>query len=294
MHRVSLLFLFLVAIISATLTSCLGSKPGASKDDDPHQMPLGQATTAVDLIGAWVNSGAPETETFEYTGSDGEPYIATFDADILPLFTQDGAWGPTTRSCSSCHFDNTDKSTHKMDLSSYRGMMKGGDVASAPLFGQSKIGATDYDWAHSKMRARLRNNRMPPGMPFDIDEGNLDGPELDVNGTKVKAVDLMGAWVDAGAPETAEFGPYKATFPDNVLPLFTENGIWYPGTRACASCHFDQSENSYHEMDLSSYAGILQGGGCPVQTTRSTAVGSEQGRSDRLQLGSFKNADTVA
>jgi len=60
------------------------------------------------------------------------------------------------------------------------GIMKGGDVLSkppgVPLFGENKIGATDYDWGHSKMRARLRNNRMPNGVTFDITEENRDGP----------------------------------------------------------------------------------------------------------------------
>ncbi len=43
----------------------------------------------------------------------------------------------------------------------------GGDVLSeppgVPILGQSELGADDYDWAHSKLRERLRNNRMPPG-----------------------------------------------------------------------------------------------------------------------------------
>ena len=42
----------------------------------------------------------------------------------------------------------------------------------------SSEGATDYDWSHSKLRKRLRNNRMPPGIPFMIDEGNRDGGDV--------------------------------------------------------------------------------------------------------------------
>ena len=151
-----------------------------------------------------------------------------------------------------------------MDLSSYAGIMAGGDVLSeppgVPLFGQSEVGATDFDWEHSKLRARLRNNRMPPGWEFDITEENRDGPTLDVNGMEVRAVDLIAAWVEAGAPETDAFGEYNGTFADNVLPLFTENGAWYEGSQACTGCHFANSEASYHEMDLSSFAGIMAGG----------------------------------
>jgi hypothetical protein len=58
--------------------------------------------------------------------------------------------------------------------------MQGGDVLSkppgVPLLGQSKIGARDFNWSMSKMKARLRNNRMSPGMEFDITEENRDGP----------------------------------------------------------------------------------------------------------------------
>ena len=43
-----------------------------------------------------------------------------------------------------------------------------GGVKPGPLFGQSEVGASDYDWSHSKLRGRLRNNRMAPGWDFDI------------------------------------------------------------------------------------------------------------------------------
>ena len=151
-----------------------------------------------------------------------------------------------------------------MDLSSYAGIMAGGDVLSeppgVPILGQSEVGATDFDWANAKLRARLRNNRMPPGWEFDITEENRDGPAVDVNGVEVRAVDLIAAWVEAGAPETDAFGDYGATFDANVLPLFTVDGAWFEGSQACTGCHFGNTENSYHEMDLSSYAGIMAGG----------------------------------
>ncbi len=67
-----------------------------------------------------------------------------------------------------------------MDLTSYSGILQGGDVLSkppgVPLLGQSKIGAKNFNWGKSKMRARLRNNRMSPGIAFDITEENRDGP----------------------------------------------------------------------------------------------------------------------
>lgn len=83
---------------------------------------------------------------------------------------------------------------------------------SVPLLGNSEVGATDYDWDHAKLRARLRNNRMAPGWEFDITEENRDGPTLTVNGVEVRAVDLIADWTNAGAPETDTFGDYSINF----------------------------------------------------------------------------------
>ncbi len=75
----------------------------------------------------------------------------------------------------------------------------------------------------------------------------------------VKAVDIIGAWVAGGTPEKEPFEyrgidgeGYNGTFSVDILPLFTARDIWFEGARSCASCHFDNSENSYHEMDLTS------------------------------------------
>ncbi len=241
------------------------------------------AVKAVDLIGAWVGAGAPETGPFEYTAVDGNKYSAEFATDVLPLFTQDGVWFEGSRSCASCHFANSENAYHEMDVTTYAGLMKGGDVLSeppgVPLFGQSSIGGTDYDWGHSKMRARLRDNRMPPNWPEDLTETNRDGPCVTINGDSVhvqgsdgkkkhkygcelNTVGLIGAWVNAGAPNggSFSFGGVQLNFETSVLPLFTKPNMWFAGSAPCSSCHFGNSEISYHEMDLASYEGIMKGG----------------------------------
>ncbi|MFQ5398472.1 MAG: hypothetical protein ACE5E7_02625, partial [Anaerolineae bacterium] len=240
-------------------------------------MDIGAASRAVDLIGAWVDGGAPENDPFDYVGFDGNTYQGTFATDIQPLFTSKGVWFDGSRACDSCHFANSEASAHEMDLSTYAGIMSGGDVLSeppgVPILGQSEFGATDYDWSHSKLRGRLRNNRMPPGWEFDITEGNRDGlcvavsdAGVDVQfgeyGCELNAVGLIGAWVGAGAPETDafEYGGAQLNYERDVAPFFNEDGMWFEGSQACAGCHFANSENSYHEMDLSTYAGIMSGG----------------------------------
>ncbi len=242
------------------------------------------AIKAVDLIGAWVDSGAPESKTFQYTAIDGNKYDADFQSDILPLFTNDGIWFKGSRSCASCHFANSENAYHEMDTTSYSGLMKGGDVLShppgVPLFGESGIGKTDYDWDHSKLKARLRNNRMPPNWPEDLTETNRDGPCITINGKKgvhvqgsdglkkhkygceANVVGLIGAWVDGGAPKTSSFtyAGVQLNFQRDVLPLFVKPNMWFAGSAPCSSCHFANSEISYHEMDLSTYEGIMKGG----------------------------------
>ncbi|MEO8355114.1 MAG: hypothetical protein ABI621_04305, partial [Chloroflexota bacterium] len=162
---------------------------------------------------------------------------------------------------------------HQLNMSTHEGILTGADSLESPpgvsILGESSPGS--FDWDHSKLRERLRNNRMPPGWEFDITEENRNGPcvevsnegvevKLDEYGCEETAVGLIGAWVEAGAPNGAfEYGGAALTFERDVLPFFTQNNVWFDGSQACSGCHFAASENSYHQMDLSSYEGILTG-----------------------------------
>lgn len=82
---------------------------------------------------------------------------------------------------------------------------------------------------------------------------------------RVAAVDLIGAWVEAGSSETEAFQftdvngwDCEATFAD-VQPLFTNANLWYSGPLSCVSCHSVDLAVSPAELDLSSYEGILAG-----------------------------------
>ena len=166
-------------------------------------------------------------------------------------------------------------------MSTYAGLLTGADSLEEPpgvsILGESSPGAGDLDWDHSKLRARLRNNRMPPGWAFDMTEINRNGPCLTVSsagvqiqtsadgkiqyGCDLNAVGLIAAWVEASAPESDPFsyGDAQLTFGRDLLPFFTQNGMWFEGSQACSACHFAASENSAHELDMSTYAGILTG-----------------------------------
>ncbi len=85
------------------------------------------------------------------------------------------------------------------------------------------------------------------------------------NKCKVKATDLIGAWVSAGHSETEAF-PFtdlngqscEGTFAD-IQPLFVENSIWFPGSLGCASCHNADLTDRSGGLDLTSYQAISLG-----------------------------------
>ncbi|MBK8986766.1 MAG: c-type cytochrome [Chloroflexi bacterium] len=218
--------------------------------------------TAVDLIGAWVDAGAPESVPFPFTAEDDADCSGLFATDILPLFTTEDAWFPGSQACTECHFEISPDSRHEMDLSSYAGILTGADALSSPPGAPIILPG---DWQNSVLRARLRNNRMPPDWEFEIEETNRDGPLLTLGGGDVYAVDLIAAWVDAGAPDgsfpwtNVDGAAQTGSFATDILPLFTEEDAWFTGSQACTECHFENSPDSRHEMDLSSYEGILTG-----------------------------------
>lgn len=79
------------------------------------------------------------------------------------------------------------------------------------------------------------------------------------------ALDLIGAWVEAGASDAEPFQfddvngqNCEASF-ENVKPLFDNSNLWYSGSLACTSCHSADLAVSPAQLDMSSYEGILAG-----------------------------------
>jgi len=89
------------------------------------------------------------------------------------------------------------------------------------------------------------------------------------NKCQVRAVDLIGAWVEAGTPETDSFAftdmngmDCQASFEADVFPLFNESQVWYHGSSSCTACHNSElAPNRSGGLDLSTYAAILAGSG---------------------------------
>lgn len=94
--------------------------------------------------------------------------------------------------------------------------------------------------------------------------GMTTGAE-EFNQCRVKAVDLIAAWVQAGPTEEEPF-PFtdldgrecEATFAD-LQPLLVENSFWFPGSQGCTSCHNADLAERSGGLDLSSFEGISLG-----------------------------------
>lgn len=78
----------------------------------------------VDLVGAWVEAGASDTELFQFEDAGGRQCEAAFE-DVLPLFTQSNLWYSGSLSCSSCHSVSLAVSPAQLDMSSYEGILAG-------------------------------------------------------------------------------------------------------------------------------------------------------------------------
>lgn len=153
-------------------------------------------------------------------------YIATLMR--LPNAFGEGA------ACIICHSSSDPKVSYRgLDLSSCEGILAGSTEAPARKVvfpGKPTEGL---------MRRHLRNNRMPLGVAFDY-------PTDTENILKVKQ------WLDGGA-KNDDF------FINRVLPLFSQRNA-FGSPAACTDCHMSNQEPpSFHELDMTSYAGIMLG-----------------------------------
>lgn len=139
--------------------------------------------------------------------------------------------------CIVCHSSaNPAHSYRGLDLSTCDGLRAGSREAPArPLFQPGQKGA-----GKSILGRRLRNNRMPLGVHFAVS-------------TDTPAYAAVRRWIADGAPNDARFA-------QTVLPLFSRDNVFAPDTPACTTCHMSNQEPpSFHELDLTSYEGIMLG-----------------------------------
>lgn len=120
---------------------------------------------AVDLLGAWVDAGSPETDPFPFVDVSGNPCQAAFAADILPLFSESQLWFPASLSCTSCHNSEFAERSKGLDLTSYAGILAGSQRASADVAkGTDILGGGN--WGDSRLyRTISLTTNIPDGHP---------------------------------------------------------------------------------------------------------------------------------
>jgi len=154
---------------------------------------------------------------------------------IATLMDTPNAFGPGV-ACTTCHnSQDPSKSYRGLDLSTCKGIIEGSqEKPKHTLFTPGKDPKRDI------LIRRLRNNRMPLGQSFDQ-------PTYTANHMLVKQ------WIDDGAKNDEHFTK-------NVLPLFSTANAFGPETAACTACHMSNQEPpSFHELNLTTHAGILLG-----------------------------------
>jgi len=154
---------------------------------------------------------------------------------VAQLMATPNAFG-SGPACVVCHASSNPETSYRgLDLSTCDGIKTGSTEAPArPIF------VAGQDAKREILGRRLRNNRMPLGVSFDVD-------------TSTDAIKAVEDWIKAGAVN-------DDNFKNHVLPLFNEEEVFGEGTPACAACHMSNEEPpSFHELNLTSYEGIMLG-----------------------------------
>lgn len=120
---------------------------------------------AMDLLGAWVGAGYPETSAFPFEDVNGNPCEGTFGVDIMPLLVESNLWFPASLSCTSCHNSALKEGMAGLDLTSYDGILAGSQRASAEVTkGNDILG--DGVWENSTIFLSLTAlENIPVGHP---------------------------------------------------------------------------------------------------------------------------------
>jgi hypothetical protein len=123
---------------------------------------------AVELIGAWVKAGAPESKAFDFKDINNQSCSGTFPDDVHFLFNQSNVWFPGALACSNCHTPDIKVAWAGMNLSDYQGIMMGERRSSDTSKGSDIL--ANGDWEKSKLYQVLATKYMPLGRPASLSE----------------------------------------------------------------------------------------------------------------------------
>jgi hypothetical protein len=135
--------------------------------------------TALDLIGAWVAAGKPESEPFEFSRIDGETCNGSFETDVMPLFNQPNIWHAGAIACTTCHGADITRAAGRMSLADHGGILAGSRRESQDVRGEDILGTADT-WEKSRLHIQLFTRQMPIGRP---QSSPAEGPVIRVGQT---------------------------------------------------------------------------------------------------------------
>jgi hypothetical protein len=157
------------------------SVPTLAPATPPVSQPAGETlggqcqASALVVLGAWVDAGAPESEPFEFADVSGATCSGSY-ADVRLLLSTPGIWYPGGPACATCHSGEIANAAANLDLNSYQGILAGSGRASADVKGEDILGG--FDWTQSKLfEVLVSQGTEPYGRP----------PGLDLNGVIVFA-----------------------------------------------------------------------------------------------------------
>jgi hypothetical protein len=112
---------------------------------------------AMDLIGAWVSTGASESGAFTFTDVNDQTCAGSFTEDIQPLLVDNGVWQSGSLGCISCHNAELSDRSANLDLSSYDAIIDSGVL--------------DGSWETSDLHQYLSIGLAPDGHSAEMQAG---------------------------------------------------------------------------------------------------------------------------
>ena len=108
---------------------------------------------------------------------------------------------------------------------------------------------------------------IPTLIPASHSESDMEVVAMEYEKCQVAALDLVGAWASADAPEADAFAftdvngqSCEGTYVDDIQHLFVDNSVWQPGSLGCVSCHNAELSNRSADLDLTSYEVLTSDG----------------------------------
>ncbi len=219
------------ALCSATLGFAGVAQADSDDDDDNHSKTLSEQY-ADDIRKGEVHIEGDHAAVTELILKKNLPIPYSYIAQLMSSPNAFGS-GPA---CIVCHASNDPTTSYRgLDLSTCDGIKQGSTEAPArALF------VPGEDPKREIMGRRLRNNRMPLGVSFNVPHDS-------------KEILAIEAWIAGGAANDDDFQK-------NILPLFNTDNVFAEDTPACSTCHMSNQEPpSFHELDMTSYEGIMLG-----------------------------------